>query len=208
VSVIFDPPLTQRISDVTVAEAISAEAGTEEASELFELSTTIVPVIPLQPRPPLAVSGYYPGLIGGVSTAVALNTSHVGIVVSTGRNLIVRVNFIIITNATAGQLGFELRRQDPATGFTVAPRAPGYINAGPILSGAVQFAVRSNTVAAQGTLMADGIVVEAASSLRIPGPFILNDGAISINPDVVNTTSRAFFGYEAWPAARTQRAGG
>ena len=201
-------PLTQRIRDITVAEAISSAVGTDEAPDLLELSNSVQAVIPLQPRPPLAVSGYFPGTVAGVSAAVALNTSHVGIGnLQTGGN-ICRVNFIIIVNSSSGQVEVDIRRVEGLDDFTPTPAVPGYIPAGPTVAAGTFLGVRSNTVAVRGTLIGGPILLHGDSSLRIPGPWILNNGILAIAPITVNTTVRGVFGYEVWPVIRNQRPGG
>lgn len=198
--------MVERIRDVTIAEAIAAEAGTDATPELM-LSEVVTPVVVLQPRPPLAVSEYFPGTIGVVSPGVALNTSHVGIYGSGFTNAIVRVNWLILMNTSAGPLTYHLRRVDsPFTGFPSVRAVPGYINAGGTATGRVWSVTKSDTVAAQGSVLAS-IRLEANSNLKIPGPWILNDGILLINCSSVDTEARALFGYEAWPAIRAQPSG-
>jgi len=200
---------SQRVRDVQVADGIAAEAGTEETPELFELAPVIVPVIPVQPRPPLATSGYFPGTISLASAAVALNTSHIGIFGSGFNRSIVRVNWLEIINNSGGGLGFTLGRVDsPFTGFPSVPVVPGYINAGNPTSARVFTVTKSDTVARTGVAMAPSIIVNANDSRLIWGPWILNNGILVLSCDTVNTEMRGMFGYETWPAIRDQPAGG
>ncbi len=199
--------MTTRIRDFTVAEAIAAEAGTDETPEL-QLSDTVVVTVPLQPRPPLAASGYFPGTIGGVSGASALNTSHVGIGNREGISMtIMRVNFLIIINDGGAQLNCELRRTSGLGGFVATNAVPGYIPAGAATAGGVFLALKNDTVAAVGAQLVDEILVNTDQSLKIPGPWIINDGILSVNHNAVNRGLRVLFGYEVWPIIRDQRAG-
>lgn len=203
----INPPLTQRIRDVTVAEEIAARAGVDEAPELVELSPIVHPVIPLAPRPPLAVSGYFPGTIGTSSAAVASNTSQVGIFISGVGGAIGRVNWVLAMNNTGADQNLTLRRVDsPFTGFPSVRAVPGYINAGGQVTGRVFSVTKSDTVAASGDLIAE-IFVRAGEDLLIPGPWILNDGILLMSNGTVNTLARAQFGYEVWPAFRIQPPG-
>ncbi len=198
--------MAERIRDATVAEAIAAEAGTEATPELV-LSEVVTPVIQLQPRPPLASSGYFPGTIGVNSAAVALNTSHAGIFGSGFGRAIVRVNWCLIMNPTGGTLSYQLRRVDaPFTGFPSVRATPVYINAGGVTTGGVFSVTKSDTVAAQGVLIAT-FRIPTLQNLMIPGPWILNDGALVVANTTVNTECRAAFGFEHWPAIRVQAAG-
>lgn len=200
-------PLPQRVTDVTVVEAIASEAGVEEAPEVVHLNPVIQPVIQLQRRPPLAVSGYFPGTMGVSSGAVALNTSHCAIFVSGFNNAIGRVNWIKIKNTTSSVLLYNIFRLDsPFTGFTAVKLKPGYINAGGKDTGAVFSLTRNNTVAGQGTIMAN-IQIEPDTKEQIDGPWILNDGALGVFCTTVNTAVRFEAGYEIWPASRVQPPG-
>jgi len=201
-------PLTQRVRDVTVAEAVAAAAGLEEAPDLLELSPLIIPTVPLQPRPPLASSGYLVGNVGAFIGASALNFTNVGVFGSGVGRAIVRVNWIIIHNNGAGALGYRIRRLDaPFTGFTSTRAAPGYINAGNPTTGGVFLVTRNDDASVSGVNMAE-FGVPAASNLRIPGPWILNDGALLVSGRVINQEVRAMFGWEMWPAIRVQPPGG
>jgi len=205
----FQPPLTQRIRDVQVAEAVAAAAGLDEAPDLLELSPIVSAVIPLQPRPPLAVSGYFPGTLSLASAAVALNTSHIGIFGAAAGLSICRVNWLEIINNSGGGLGFTLGRVDsPFTGFPSVRAVPGYINAGNPATGRVFSVTKSDTVARQGDAIAASIIVNANDSRLVWGPWILNDGILVLSCDTVNTEMRGMFGYEAWPSIRNQPAGG
>lgn len=203
----FIPPLTQRVRDVTVAEAIAAEAGIDEAPELVELSTIIQPTIVLQPRPPLAISGYLAGTIGVRTPAVALNISHVGIFGSGAAGAIVRVNWCKIMNGEATGRLYNLRRVDsPFTGFTATAAVPAYINAGGATTGRVFSMIKNDTVAAVGALIAQ-FRIQSNSSEDIPGPWILNDGILLISHGTVDKECHVAFGYEVWPAMRLQPQG-
>ncbi len=196
--------LSQRMRDIFVAEAIAAEAGTDATPELLQLSPIVSAVIPLQPRPPLASSGYFPGTVSIASSAVALNTSHAGIFGSGVGRSICRVNWIKAYNTSGGALTFILRRLDsPFTGFPSVALVPGYINAGNPVTNAVFSITKSDTVAAQGVSMGS-FRVEATSFEQIDGPWILNNGGILLAPSIVNTSVRFSCGYEVWPAIRTQ----
>jgi len=199
--------MPERIRDVTVADAIAAEAGTEATPELV-LSEVVSPVLLLQQRPPLAVSGYFPGTIGVQSVAVPLNISHVGIFGrGFGGSAIVRVNWCIITNISGGTLNYDLRRVDsPFTGFPSVRAVPGYINAGLTATGDVFSVTKSDTVGAQGVFMAR-FSIPTLQSLFVPGPWILNDGILLVANTAVNSDTRAAFGYEQWPAIRAQPSG-
>lgn len=195
--------MVERIRDFTVAEAIAAEAGTEQTPGLV-LGEVVTPVIALQPRPPLAVSGYFPGIVGDSVAAVALNTSHVGLFVSGG---IVRLNEILIFNQTGGPLLFDIRRLDgPATGFTAAAAVPAYTDAGGDVDGDVFRVVRSNDPARQGELITQ-IPVEDGQVIPIRLPAVLNNGSILVCPNVVDTVVQASFIFEHWPAIRQQPPG-
>ncbi len=198
--------MVERIRDVTVAEAIAAEAGTDATPELV-LGENVTPVIILQPRPPLAISGYLCGLVGVASGASALNTSHVGIF---GRGfptgpVIVRVNYIMITNTAGAQRTFRIFREDsPFTGFPSVAAVTGYINAGANPSGSVFSVTKNDDPAQEGDLIGEITIGDTPDPVRIPGPFILNDGILGVSATAINNTVRAVFGYEAWPAIRTQ----
>lgn len=199
--------MTERIRDAAVAEELAAQAGTDETPELV-LGDVLTPVIFAVQRPPLAISGYFPGTIGGVSAATALNTSHIGCFGSGVGQAIVRVNWIKIINVNGVALSYRLFRLDaPFTGFPSVRAVPGYINAGNPATGRVFRITKSDTVAAQGVTMADNLTLHADSSLQIDGPWIINDGAIGVNCGTVNTEVRAFFGYETWSAIRVQPPG-
>ncbi len=197
----------ERIRDSTVAEAIAAEAGVDATPELLELGEIITPVVQLKPRPPLASSGYLPGTMGVIASAVALNTGHVGIFGSGFNDTIVRVNWCIIFDRTGVTSDYSLRRVDsPFTGFPSVELVPGYINAGSNPTARIFSVTKTDTVAAQGDLMAT-FRVQADDELYIPGPWILNDGILLIARGVVNQTVMVSFGYEAWPAIRRQAPG-
>ena len=203
----FVPPLPQRIRDVQVAEAISAAAGTDSPPELLELSNVVQAVIPLEPRPPLALSGYYPGTVGIQAAAVALNTSHAGIFGSGFNNVIVRVNWVKVSNFTGGSLTYELRRQDsPFTGFPSVVTVPGYINAGNSANAQVLTVTKTDTVAPVGQFMARIVVADVTTEF-IPGPWILNNGILMVICTTVNKPVEFSAGYEAWPAVRQQPPG-
>lgn len=198
--------MVQRIRDATVAEAIAAEAGTDDTPQL-SLSEVVTPVVVLQPRPPLASSGYFPGTVGASSAAVALNTSHVGIFGSGIGRQITRVNWILVMNGTSTAHAFTVRRVDsPFTGFPSVRATPGYINAGLVATGNVFSVTKNDTVAAQGVLMAS-LLLQASGDLFVPGPWILNDGILLVALGTVNTALRVAFGYESWPAIRGQPQG-
>ncbi len=199
--------MVERIRDVTVAEAIAAEAGTDATPEL-SLGELVTPVLQLQPRPPLAVSGYIPGTVSLNVAAVALNTSHGGIYVSGFNNGIGRVNWLKIINNTGGALGYTIGRVDsPFTGFPSVPLVPGYSNAGNTATRRVFSVTKSDTVGRQGIAIAADIVVQAASEMQIDGPWILNNGILVVSSDAVDTELRVMFGYESWPAIRDQPPG-
>ncbi len=194
-----------RIRDAQVAEEIAAQAGTEETPPLF-LSEYLQPVIFGPQRPPLAASGYFPFTVGVQASAVALNTSQAGVFVSgTNADSIVRVNSITVINKTGGALLYQLRRFD-GSGFTIAAVVPGYIDAGNPSAGGVFTAVRFNTVAAQGVLMGT-IAAADDSSETYAGPWILNQGSLTVHPTVVNTDVRIYMNCEHWPAIRRQPPG-
>jgi len=196
----------ERIRDVTVAEAIASEAGTDATPELM-LGDVVHPVVLMQRRPPLAQSGYFPGTVGVAAPPVALNTSHGGIFGSGGNGAIIRVNWIRIQNATGGPLTYSLRRVDtPFSGFTAVAAVPGYINAGGSATGFVFTLIKTDTVAAVGTLMAV-FNVDNGHGIQMDGPWILNDGALVVSVNTVNKGINFVAGYEAWPAIRQQPAG-
>ncbi len=198
--------MVERIRDVTVAEAIAAEAGTDATPELV-LGEVVSPVLVMQPRPPLAVSGYVPGTIGVRSANVALNTSHVGIFGSGVGRAIVRVNWMRIANLTGGSVPYTIRRVDsPFVGFPSVRAVPGYINAGSLSTGGVFSVTKSDTVAPQGVFMARVFIANADAPI-LPGPWILNDGILLVAAGVVNTEVDVSFGYEMWPAIRAQPPG-
>jgi len=193
----------QRIVDVRVAEELAAQAGTEATPDLH-LSDFLSPVIFGPQRPPLASSGYYPGAVGIITAAVALNFSNAGIFVEGTNTLtIVRVKSVKITNPTAGVLDYTIRRLDDASGFTIVDTIPAYISAGSPATGGVRFVRRSNITTLSGVAIA-GMTVEANSSETFDGPFIINNGALIVSPTVVNTEVRVYMPYEAWPAIRRQ----
>jgi len=194
-----------RIRDVQVAEEIAAQAGTEETPPLF-LSNVLQPVIFGPQRPPLATAGYFPVSIGIQSSGVALNTSHAGVFVSgTAARTIARVNSISIQNATGGALLYTIRRGDGA-GFTLVPAVPGYIDAGGTAARHVQTATRSDSVGAQGIVLATVQVADGAWE-KFDGPWILNEGILTVNPTTVDKDVRIFMAVEVWPAIRRQPPG-
>ncbi len=198
--------MVERIRDVTVADAIAAEAGTESTPELV-LGEVVTPVLQLQPRPPLAISGYLPGTVGLNVAASALNFSHAGCFISGFGGAVGRINFVIITNTNAGLIGFQLRRLDaPFTGFPSVRAVPGYINAGIAQTGRVFSVTKNDAITTSGALMAQ-IFVEPDTSIHLPGPWVLNDGALLISSAAVNQSVKAVFGYEVWPAIRVQPPG-
>lgn len=197
--------MVERIRDATVAEGIAAEAGTDATPELV-LSEIVTPVILLQQRPPLAVSGYLAGAIGVTSPAAVGLRSHAGIFISGNvGEAIGRVNYIIIHNSGLAT-GYSIRRVDTVVGFPSTRAVPGYINAGSKETGKVFSIIRNNTAAAQGTFMA-GVLVPATTSLLIPGPFIINNGVLLVAPDAGDIEARVTMGYEVWPAIRVQPQG-
>lgn len=199
--------MNERIRDAKVAEELAAQAGTDETPP-FTLADTIQPVIFAPQRPPLAASGYFPGTVGIISPAVALNTSHVGIFGSGFSRAIVRVNWLLIINNVAAVNTFTIRRVDsPFTGFPSVPAIPGYSAAGNPATTGVFSVTKSDTVGAQGSLLAT-VVVHANSSQKIDGPWILNDGILLVAESTVNSSCRAMFGYEHWAAIRRQPVGG
>ncbi len=201
--------MVERIRDSTVAEAIAAEAGTDATPELV-LGEVVTPTLQLQPRPPLAVSGYLPGTIGIKVPAVALNTGHGGIFIR-GRApgpVIGRVNWCMIMHSEAATRVYSLRRVDsPFTGFPSTRAVPGYSNAGPQETGSVFSVIKNDTVAAVGDLLAAFEMLAGDPPLFIPGPWILNDGMLLISENTVNKEFRVAFGYETWPAIRVQPVG-
>ncbi len=198
--------MVERIRDSLVAEEIAAQAGTEGTPPLH-LNQGLTPVIFGPQRPPLAASGYFPGILGFNVAAVALNASQIGLFVSgTNTDTIVRVNRITIMNEIAAQ-EYHIRRLDDVSGFSAVAAVPGYINAGNPNSGGVFSISRSNTVGAGGTFMAS-LVVNDSSLEHFDGPWILNNGGIIVTPSTVNRAMRAVFHYEAWPAIRRQPIGG
>lgn len=195
-----------RIRDATVAEAVAAAAGVDATPQLF-LSNEVHGVVQLQPRPPLAISGYFPGTMGVAVGGVALNTSHAGLFISGFGGAIGRCNWTLLENNTAGDLVFSLRRVDaPFTGFPSVRLVPGYINAGAQVSGRAFSVTKSDTVAAVGASFGS-FVVEGSETLQLAGPWIINDGILVWTCDTVNTGFRVGFGYEVWPAFRSQRPG-
>ncbi len=197
----------ERIRDWTVADAIAAAAGTDTSPELV-LSNVVTPVVVLQPRPPLAVSGYSPGILGFNVAAVALNTSHAGIFcASFGVDVICRVNWIKIINNSGGDLNYFLNRLDVVAGFIAAETIPAYINAGNPTTGRILTLSRSNTVAPLGVTMAQ-IRITNTNTETIWGPFILNRGGLLVAPTTVNQPVRIMMGFEVWPAIRVQPVGG
>jgi len=199
--------MVERIRNAQVAEEIAAQAGTDATPPLF-LSEALTPVIFGPQRPPLASSGYFPGCVGLNLTGVALNTSHAGLFVSgTNTDTIVRINRITIMNSGAGESDYNILRLDDASGFSITPLVPGYINAGNPSAGGIFSAIRNNTVAAQGDSMGV-VVVEPGEHLHIDGPWILNNGALVVAPIAVNTRVQVYMNYEAWSSIRRQRAGG
>ncbi len=197
-----------RIRSIEIAADIQNQAGTDNLPELA-LSDILQPIIFAPQKPPLASSGYEPGTVGLESAAVALNTSHVGIFIIAapfGADAIGRINWILITNLSGGTLTYTVRRLDNVTGFTAAPAVPGYTDAGQDVSGRISSLVRNNVVAAQGVEMFS-VQIPNAQSLRIPGPWIINSGAMLVAPSTVNKVCRAAFGYESWPSFRRQPVG-
>lgn len=195
--------MPQRIRDAQVAEEIAAQAGADATPDLF-LSDFLSPVIFGPQRPPLASSGYFPGCAGVFSAAVALNTSHAGIFVSgTNVDIVVRVNSILIMNLGAAAESYTVRRLDDATGFTVAALVPGYISAGNPNTLGVQSAVRNNAVAASGVSMGQ-VTVPITENMLLHGPWVLNNGALVVAPNNINTQVRVYMNYEAWPSIRPQ----
>jgi len=196
----------ERIRDSRVAEEIAAQAGTDQTPEL-ELSDLLVPVIFGPQRPPLAASGYFSGTLGITSPAVALNTSHIGCFGSGVGRAMVRVNWIKIFNDQSTTFTYTLRRLDaPFTGWPSVRAVPAYINAGNPSTGRVFSITKNDTVGPQGVLMAQ-VMVHADAELEIPGPWLLNDGALVIAQTQVQQEMRGAFGWEAWEAIRIQPPG-
>ncbi len=195
--------MTTRIRDIQVAEAIAAEAGTDTTPELL-LRDDVQPVLQLQPRPPLAVSGYIPGTVGVSVAPSALNFSHGGIFISGVGGAIGRVNWASITNTSGGILNFHLRRVDsPFTGFPSVRAVPGYINAGGAETGRVFSITKNDAVATSGTFMALLTVPDNTTTV-LHGPWIINDGILMFSSSAINIRVIAAFGYETWPAIRAQ----
>jgi len=195
--------MVERIRNSLVAEEIAAQAGTEETPPLF-LNELLTPVIFGPQRPPLATSGYFPGCSGVFVGAVTDNTSQSGIFLEgTNSDSILLIKRIIIMNNTAGGLFYEINRSDNANGMSALPLVPGYINAGNAATLAVQSVVRSNTVGALGDRMAL-VEVGANSHETFDGPWILNNGALIVACNTVNTPCHAYFSYEHWPSIRRQ----
>ncbi len=189
-----------------MAEELAAQAGTDASPEL-SLSPILQPVIFAPQRPPLAQSGYFPGTVGATSAAVALNTSHVGIFGSGFGRAIVRVNWLNVTNVTGSTEFYSIRRVDaPFTGFPSVRATPGYINAGNPTTGGVFSVTKSDTVAAQGVLLANFLLPNNWCQ-TFYGPWILNDGALVVAPGTVNQAITVAFGYEHWGAIRVQPPG-
>jgi len=199
--------MVERIRDAQVAEEIAAQAGTENTPPLF-LSEALTPVIFGPQRPPLAKSGYFSGCIGIVVPAVALNASQGGIFVSgANTNTIVRVNSIIIMNLGAAAESYQIRRVDDAGAFTITAIIPGYIDAGNPQTHGLLSAVKSDVVAALGTVMGQ-VTVPITENLWLPGPWIINNGALIVAPNNVNTQLRIYMNYEHWTSIRRQPSGG
>lgn len=198
--------MVERIRDSTVAEAIAAEAGTEATPELV-LSELVHPVILMQQRPPLAISGYFPGTISVVAAAVALNISHCGLFISGFGGAIGRCNWVKIFNRTGGDRTYHLLRLDaPFTGFPSVRAVPGYINAGSQVTGRAFSVTKNDTTTVSGAVLGSFRVLDG-ETLDIPGPWIINDGALLVANTSVNQSCRAAFGYEVWPAIRPQPQG-
>lgn len=201
--------MVERIRDAQVAEEIAAQAGTENTPPLF-LNEALTPVIFGPQRPPLAKSGYFPGCIGLVIPAVALNVSMGGIFVSgANTNTIVRVNTINIMNLGGSAESYTIRRVDDAGAFTIAAIIPGYIDAGNPQTHGLLTAVKSDVVAPLGTVMGQ-VTIQANQSgmTSFPGPWIINNGALIVAPNNVNTQLRIYMNYEHWTSIRRQPSGG
>lgn len=198
--------MVERIRDATVAEEIAAQAGTDQTPELV-LGEILTPIIFAPQRPPLAQSGYFPGTIGINAVASVLNFSHCGIFGSGVGRAIVRVNYVIVHNGSGGRVSYHLRRLDsPFAGFPSVRAVPGYINAGNPSTGGVFSLTKNDSIATSGVLL--GVIsVEDTETIRIPGPWILNDGALLISSAVINQEVEAVFGYEHWGAIRVQPPG-
>lgn len=198
--------MVERIRDATVAEEVAAQAGTDQTPELV-LGEVLTPIIFGVQRPPLAASGYFPGMLGINSPSSALNFSHCGIFGSGVGRAIVRVNYVIVHNGSGGRVSYHLRRLDgPFTGFPSVRAVPGYINAGNPATGGVFSITKNDAITTSGVLMGV-ITVEDGETIRIPGPWILNDGALLVSSAVVNQEVEAVFGYEHWAAIRVQPPG-
>ncbi len=199
--------MVERIRDSTVAEALAAEAGTDQTPP-FVLSEVITPVIFTVQRPPLAVSGYFPGTMGTSAAAVPLNNSHVGCFISGFGGAIGRINWCQIHNVTGGTRTYVLLRQDaPFVGFPSVRLTPGYVNAGNPSTGRAFSITKNDAASVSGDVMATFQVLDN-ERLEIPGPWIVNDGAIMVACTTVNVEVRVAFGYEVWNAIRTQPPGG
>lgn len=196
----------ERIRDVTVAEEIAAQAGTDTTPELV-LGDVLTPIIFGVQRPPLASSGYFPGTVSAFAAAIALNTSHAGIFISGFGGAIGRVNWILISNFTGGALSYDISRLDaPFTGFPSVRAVPGYINAGSIATGRVFTVTKTDTVGKQGATMANFRLADA-SHLKVEGPWVVNDGALIVSCTTVQKEIRFAAGYETWQAIRNQAPG-
>ncbi len=196
--------MPERIRDSLVAEEIAAQAGTDETPPLF-LSEVLQPVIFGPQRPPLASSGYFPGVMALRVAAVASNFSQLGLFLEgTNSSFICRVNSIKITNTSGGQLSYTIRRHNNANGFAnQTSLVPGYINATSDLSGSAFSITKSNATALIGDSMCL-CTLEGGTSETYDGPWIINNGVVSVAPTIVNTLMQAYFNYEVWPAIRSQ----
>lgn len=198
--------MVERIRDVAVAEEIAAQAGTDQTPELV-LADTIQAVIFAPQRPPLAQSGYFPGTMGVVAAAVAANNSHVGLFISGFGGAIGRINWCQIHNISGANRTYQLLRLDsPFTGFNATRLTPGYINAGNPTTGRAFSITKTDAAAISGVLLGAFHVLDN-ERLEIPGPWVVNDGALLLACTTVNVEVRAAFGYEVWNAIRPQLPG-
>jgi len=201
------PPSSQegRVKLHSIAEAYSDVAMVESPLSAMQLSPLLQPVVNLPVKPPIASTGYMPGVVGTRVNGVALNFSHLGVFNDESvSRLIVEVTAVTIINGTGGDLDYNLRRLDgAATGMTFLAWVPAYSDAGTPRGVSLGRVVRSDNTTAQGTVMAF-VHVAAGTQVTLPIRGVINNGSLLVVPNLVNTTVHALWWFRTYPIIRVQ----
>ena len=186
-----------------------ADVAQVESAIPMQLLPFLFPTVALPAKPPPAIAGFMPGVVGGRSGSVALNFSNVGLTnVSSRSRLIVKVRAVTIINDTGGSLDYDIRRDDLPiqTGHTFNAWAPAYSDGGYDTGTALGMVRANNNVAAPGLNIAQ-INVQANRSETYPFAAIINNGAFFITSNIVNQEVRALWWFDTYPVLRPQPSG-